>query len=147
MAWQEARELSKQIYSITQTQYFSSDFSLKTQMLKSSGSIMDNIAEGFERGGKLEFIHFLTIAKGSAGELRSQLYRAFDQKYIDETQHSELHTMSADIGKMISGLIKYLNQTKIKGEKYKNRVSEDEVEYMNLPSKFINPGTTSNKKL
>ena len=107
-------------------------------MLSSSGSIMDNIAEGFERGGKIEFIHFLTIAKGSAGELRSQLYRSLDQMHIDEAVHVQLTGMAEDISKMVNGLIKYLNQTEIKGEKYKNRVSEDMAEYIKLPSQFIN---------
>jgi four helix bundle protein len=138
VAWQRARELLKEIYSISQKQSFSANYSLKNQMLSSSGSIMDNIAEGFERGGKIEFIHFLTIAKGSAGELRSQLYRSLDQMHIDEALHTQLTGMAEDISKMINGLIKYLNQTEIKGEKYKNRISEDMAEYIKLPSQFIN---------
>jgi len=89
-AWQKARELSKEIYAITKIGRFSKDYELKGQILKASGSIMDNIAEGFERGGKGEFIQFLGIAKGSCGEVRSQLYRALDREYIDKEKFNEL---------------------------------------------------------
>ncbi len=118
-AWQRARELSREIYSITNNGIFSKDYDLKGQIRRASGSIMDNIAEGFERGGKGEFIQFLGIAKGSCGEVRSQLYRALDQKYIDMENFDRLYNFSNDIGKMINGLITYLNNTEIKGQKYK----------------------------
>ncbi|MCF6156250.1 MAG: four helix bundle protein [Candidatus Brocadia sp.] len=103
-AWQKAREFSKESYSITNNGLISKDYDLKGQMRQASGSIMDNVAEGFERGRKGEFIQFLGIAKGSCGEVRSQLYRALDQGYIS---------------KMIKGLITYFNNTEIKGQKYK----------------------------
>lgn len=79
IAWQKARELDKVIFNLIQNSTIKSDFALKDQMLRSSGSIMDNIAEGFDRDGNKEFIHFLTISKGSCSELRSQLYRAMDR--------------------------------------------------------------------
>ncbi|MEX1063718.1 MAG: four helix bundle protein [Candidatus Paceibacterota bacterium] len=118
-AWQLAKELNKEIYSIAKSGNFSRDFELKKQIIRSSGSIMDNIAEGFERGGKGEFIQFLGIAKGSAGEVRSQLHRAFDQAYIDKNKFDELYNKADRVGKMINGLISYLNKTEIKGQKYK----------------------------
>ncbi len=83
-AWQNARTLAKMIFSICQESRFSKDFRLRDQINASSGSIMDNIAEGFERNGNREFVQFLAIAKGSAGEVRSQLYRALDRSYISE---------------------------------------------------------------
>src|SRR3990172_5987147 len=88
-SWQKARILSKEIYTITKIGEFSKDYDLKNQIRKASGSIMDNIAEGFERGGKGEFIQFLGIAKGSCGEVRSQLYRALDREYIDKEKFNE----------------------------------------------------------
>lgn len=120
-AWQKGRELSKRIYSITGQNSFARDFKLKDQILGSSGSVMDNIAEGFERGGNNEFIHFLTISKGSAGEVKSQLYRALDRNYINETTFREIYDLADDISRMIAGLISYLNKTDIKGLKYKDR--------------------------
>lgn len=84
LAWQKARILANRIYGLSCTGSFESDFKLRNQINGSSGSIMDNIAEGFERDGKREFIQFLSIAKGSAGEVRSQLYRALDRKHINE---------------------------------------------------------------
>ena len=81
-AWRKARVLSKEIFELTQKGSFSKDFSLRDQINRSSGSIMDNIAEGFERGGNTEFIQFLSIAKGSAGEVCSQIYRAHDRNHL-----------------------------------------------------------------
>lgn len=88
--WQEARELCKLVRDITGKGEFARDFGLKNQMRNSSGSIMDCIVEGFERGGNREFAQFLSIAKGSCGETRSQSYRAFDYRYIEEEELKEL---------------------------------------------------------
>src|ERR1043166_5640180 len=122
-AWRQSRILAKNIYSVTNVKPFSSDFDLKSQIRRASGSVMDNIAEGFERGGKIEFIQFLGISKASAAEIRSQLYRALDQEYISQNQFDELYKLSDDISKMINGLMSYLNRTDIRGEKYKNRTN------------------------
>lgn len=85
-AWKNARVLADRIFKLTLEGPFSKDYKLRDQINGASGSIMDNIAEGFERGGNREFIQFLSIAKGSAGEVRSQLYRASDRNYITEDQ-------------------------------------------------------------
>ena len=88
--WQLARELSKVIKEITDVEPFSKDYRFRDQIRSSSGSIMDNIAEGFERDGKREFIKFLRIAKGSNGETRSQIYRPLDYKYVNRDQFTDL---------------------------------------------------------
>jgi four helix bundle protein len=122
-AWQKARVLAKEIFLVTKCEKMARDFKLIDQINGSSGSIMDNIAEGFGRGGKLEFIQFLGIAKGSAQESKSQLYRVLDREYVDEKKFTELYGKADEIVKMLSGLINYLNQSEIKGLKFKNRIS------------------------
>ncbi len=117
-AWQRARILANKIFDICQEGKFSKDFKLRDQINGSSGSIMDNIAEGFERNGSREFVQFLAIAKGSAGEVRSQLYRTLDRSYISEKTFSELKNDAIVISKLISGLINYLNQSSLKGAKF-----------------------------
>ena len=82
--------MENQLFKLTKVSEFSKDFDLKRQILRSAGSIMDNIAEGFERGGKGEFIQFLSISKGSAGELRSQVHRAADRKYLTNEENADL---------------------------------------------------------
>ena len=119
--WRKARELCQNINEITSKDNFAKDFELKSQIRRSSGSIMDNIAEGYERDGKNEFIQFLSISKGSSGETRSQLYRALDNNYIQKEKFTELYNKTIEIGKMLSGLITYLKTTTLKGTKYKNR--------------------------
>ncbi|ANW97203.1 four helix bundle protein [Wenyingzhuangia fucanilytica] len=109
-AWKKARLFNKVIYTITNDGFFSKDFDLARQIRRASVSISSNIAEGFERNTNKEFIHFLYIAKASAGEVRSQLYLAFDLKYIDEIQFDKLINEVLEISKIISGLIKYLNK-------------------------------------
>ena len=127
--WQKARELSRKVYAITNETPLNKDYSLKDQIRRSSGSIMDNIAEGFERSGNREFIQFLSIAKSSAGEVQSQLYRLLDQEYIDQQTFDGLYKLCGEIGKMIMGLIKYLNKTEYKGDKFNNRMMENRTTY------------------
>ena len=116
-AWQKARVLSQKIFECTRKDDFSRDWSLRDQILRSSGSVMDNIAEGFERGGNREFIQFLGYAKGSCGEVRSQLYRAFDRSYISEETFQELFEEAKMISRMVNGFIRYLKNSDYKGFK------------------------------
>lgn len=116
-AWHKARELTKAIYSLSNDGQFARDFGLRDQIRRASVSIMSNIAEGFERGSNKEFIQFLYIAKGSAGEVRAQLYVALDQAYINQETFNQLNKNAAEISRMISGLIAYLNRSSFKGEK------------------------------
>lgn len=116
--WQEARRLSKEVISISKTTELNRDFKLKDQIKGSSGSVMDNIAEGFERNGNGEFKQFLAIAKGSAGETRSQLYRVFDNEYINEMQFNILIAEYEKLSVKIHNFIVYLNKKDFKGTKF-----------------------------
>ncbi|MFA9191199.1 four helix bundle protein [Flavobacterium sp. FZUC8N2.13] len=117
--WQKAREICQYVELLIQTTTLQTNYSLKNQIDRSSGFIMDNIAEGFERNGNREFIQFLSIAKGSAGEAKSQSYRAFDKKLISEEQHSKLNEMIEIEKNKIGSMMNYLNNCEIKGLKFK----------------------------
>ncbi|MDR3262007.1 MAG: four helix bundle protein [Tannerella sp.] len=116
--WQKARMFCRNIFRITNYVKFSQDFRLKDQIRASSGSIMDNIAEGFERSGNKEFVQFLYIAKGSCGESRSQLYRALDFEYLPNDEFGLLQQEAIDLSQNISNFIKYLKNSEMKGYKY-----------------------------
>lgn len=118
-AWRQARELTKVVYAITSSGNFARDFGLKDQIRRASVSIMSNIAEGFERGGDKEFRQFLAFAKGSAGEVRAQLYVALDAGFLDRENFDQLYKMTSDVGRLISGFMRYLNASDYKGSKYK----------------------------
>lgn len=109
-AWNLARELVNLIYDLTDKEEFKRDYSLKDQMRRCSVSVMSNIAEGFERGSDKDFVRFLYIAKGSCGEIRSQLYIALDRKYITEKEFVIAVEKAVPTSQKISGLIKYLQQ-------------------------------------
>lgn len=115
--WQQARVIARQVFEISQNLPFSKDNKFKDQIRDSSGSIMDNIAEGFGRGGNKEFVQFLSIAKGSNDETRSQVYRAFDYQYIDEATKNELVEKSVQLSKKISSFIQYLKKSTYRGPK------------------------------
>lgn len=104
IAWQKARKLTREIYQITNLPEFSRDFGLKDQIRRSAVSIMSNIAEGFEHGRPSEFHQFLSIAKGSCAELRSQLYVALDANYIPEPRFQELRSHANEASQVIGGL-------------------------------------------
>ena len=123
-AWQRARELTRRVYEVSDAGPFARDFGLRDQMRRAAVSVMSNIAEGFERSGTAEFVQFLSNAKGSAGEVRAQLYVALDRKYIDTTTFQELSQLAAKISRMISSLMTYLRQSGIRGTKYKQAAGE-----------------------
>lgn len=117
--WQRAREVCRRVKVLTDKERFSKDFTLKDQIKRSSGSTMDNIAEGFERDGNKEFINFLSISKGSAGETRSQAYRAFDYEYINESELNSFVNETTQLSQKLGSFINYLKDSEHKGLKFK----------------------------
>ena len=116
--WQEARKLAKEVFILSKETALKTDFRFKEQIKASSGSVMDNIAEGFERDGNLEFRQFLSVAKGSAGETRSQIYRLYDCEYISEEQFKDLKNKYENLSGKIKNFITYLNKKDFKGNKF-----------------------------
>ena len=108
-SWQKSRIFNKKIYLITENSNFKKDFDFIRQIRRASISISSNIAEGFERNTDKEFIYFLYVSKASAGEVRSQLYLAFDLEYITKQEFEELLESVSEISRLLSGFIKYLN--------------------------------------
>ena len=122
---QDARRLSKEIIFISKNTDLNKDFKFNAQIKDSSGSVMDNIAEGFERNGNIEFRQFLSIAKGSAGETRSQLYRVFDNDYINEEKLNYLVIEYEKLSVKIHNIITYLNKKDFKGTKFIDEHSQN----------------------
>lgn len=118
--FQIARLLSKEIYRITNIEPFKSDFRFTQQIRAAVGSIMDNIAEGFERNGNKEFVNFLFIAKGSCGEVRSQILRANDVGYIDDTTFQHLYEETLGLGRKIFYLAQNIKNAGNPGSKYQS---------------------------
>ncbi len=114
IAWKKGMELCDLIYAVTNKGKFSKDFGLKDQIRRASVSIVSNIAEGFEREGNNQFIYFLTIAKGSAGELRAQIYIAKNQEYITLEEFELINAKVLEVSKTLSGFVSYLRSTKTK---------------------------------
>ena len=104
IAWQKARDLARAIYQITQEGAFARDFGLARQIQRAAVSIMSNIAEGFERSGRREFHQFLSTAKGSCAEVRSQLYVAFDIGYLMKSEFQRLLAQAEEVGRVVGGL-------------------------------------------
>jgi len=106
--WQLARQLTKKIYETTKTGEFARDFGLRDQITRASGSVMHNIAEGFDGGSNPEFVKFLRYSQRSASEVQSQLYIALDQDYIDQSSFDELYALADHARSKIGGFIAYL---------------------------------------
>jgi four helix bundle protein len=118
ISWKEARVLNRIVRELIKGKRFQRNFGLISQIERSAGSIMDNIAEGFERGCNREFIQFLYISKGSCGELRSQMYRALDDGYINSEEFNFITNYCIKISNLIFKLIEYLKQSELKGQKF-----------------------------
>jgi len=118
-AWQKGRELTRQIYRLAAKEKFARVFMLKDQIKRAAISITSNIAEGFERGGNREFVQFLSTAKGSASELKSQLYIALDADYLTKAEFDELYKQAHTVVLLLGGFIKYLQQSGLRGRKFK----------------------------
>lgn len=119
--WIQARKLSKEIITISKNTELKNDFRLRDQIKSSAGSVMDNIVEGFERNGNREFIQFLSIAKASAGETRSQIYRVYDNNYIENDKMEELVIEYEKLSVKIHNFISYLNKNEFKGTKFMDK--------------------------
>ena len=118
--WQKSRMFSKEIHQKFKTKYAFDERALSNQIIRSSSSIMDNIAEGFERGGNKEFLQFLWISKASAGESRSQLYRALDFGIIEEAEFHQLKSKAELLSVGIYRLITQIKESEFKGQKFRN---------------------------
>jgi len=125
--WQEARELCKIVRNFSSRYPFCNDYGLKSQINNSSGSVMDNIAEGFERDGNKEFSQFLSVSKGSCGETRSQSYRAFDANFINDEELANLLSRTEILGKKIGNFMVYLKRAEISGRKFKQYNPETSI--------------------
>jgi four helix bundle protein len=119
ISWQKSKDLTIEIYKITKNSSFSKDFGLCNQIQRAAVSIPSNIAEGFGRGGNKEFLQFLSIAKGSLYELKTQLIIAFEIGYINDIEYNKLKNDSEEIAKLITGFMNYLSKSELKGIKYK----------------------------
>lgn len=125
--WKLAMELCTEVYSLTNTNFFSKDFALKDQIRRSAISIPSNISEGYEREGINQFVYFLVIAKGSCGELRTQLKIANTLNYINEKEYITLNEKSLSTSKQLAGFIKYL-----KNFKSNEKINKTQIESSNL---------------
>ena len=117
--WKKARELNQLFFINVKEGRYKKDLDLKRQMNRSCGSIMDNTAEGFDRGSNKEFIQFLYIAKSSGSEFKSQLYRALDREILLKQEMMILYNLTDDITSLIYGLMDYLRKCEIQGKKFK----------------------------
>ncbi|MBI5383358.1 MAG: four helix bundle protein [Verrucomicrobia bacterium] len=118
-AWKKARELTRDVYQVSSAGGLARDYGLRDQIRRAAVSGMSNIAEGFERGGNREFIQFLANAKGSTGEVRSQLYVALDARFITQPQFDQIYGEAQETSRLIAGFMRYLESSPFRGEKFK----------------------------
>ncbi len=116
--WQKARVLTREIYQTSAQGELARDFGLKDQMRRAGVSCMSNIAEGFDREGNKEFVQFLSVAKGSTGEIKSHLYVALDAKLITPAEFDHLYRLATDTGRLIGGFMRYLRTSPLRGRKF-----------------------------
>ena len=126
--WKKARELANAIYAVCDQSPVSRDFGLRDQLQRASVSVMSNIAEGFERGTTPDFLHFLYIAKGSAGELRSQLYLVRDRGLVSEETFVSCSEAARQTGSLLSKLISSLKEKLVKEAEEKKRRKKTKTE-------------------
>ena len=112
-AWQLGRELTRRVYDVTRDGRFSRDYGLRDQIQRAAVSVTSNVAEGFERGSQREFVRFLLIAKGSAGEVRSQLYVALGLDYIESDTFDELYDLATRTSRKLAALVRYLRADRV----------------------------------
>ena len=134
VAWQKARQVSRETYALTRLSGFKTDYDLKAQIRDAANSIMANIAEGFGRGGNKEFVQFLSIANGSVCEVQSHCYVALDQAYISQEQFDLLYAHCETAKQKIGAFMGYLQQSERRGLKYD---SVHEASLDDVPSEFV----------
>jgi four helix bundle protein len=145
--WKRARAFAQKIYEASSAGTFSKDYALKDQINESTGSIMDNIAEGFERDGNKEFVAFLSYSKASAGESRSQLYRAFDRKHISSEMFEELRNEAIALGKMIGSFMNYIRGSGYRGTKFSEPIELYNADLNNNDDRNSKLGTRNSEQL
>ncbi len=110
-SWQKARQLANYIYDLTEQPKFSKDFKLRDQIQGAAGSVMHNIAEGFDSGTNPEFIRFLKMSRRSASEVQSELYLALDRKYITDENLNTAYSLATESKRLVNGMIAYLRKS------------------------------------
>ncbi len=124
ICWQKARELTKQIYKVFKD---SKDYGFKDQIQRASVSVLSNISEGFERGTQQEFLNYLFIAKGSAGEVRAQLYVALDAEYLNIETFKNLKSLAEDCSRLIQSFAEKVKTNDRRGTQFKHLQKEDPI--------------------
>ena len=122
-AWQKGRELKQALYRHSKRGEFAKDFALRDQARRAAMSVTANIAEGFERGGNREFIQFLSISKGSCGEVRDHLYSALDEQYVTQDEFEKSYEQAAEVGRLIASFMNHLQHSEIRGAKFRTDVA------------------------
>jgi len=123
-AWQKGRILKQDLYRLSRHGGFAKDFALRDQIRRAAMSVTANIAEGFERDGNREFIQFLSISKGSCGEVQDHLYTAMDEDYITKDDFERLYAQTAEVSRLIGGFMQYLKRSEIRGAKFRLQASQ-----------------------